>query len=139
MNDTDQFSDQAILAKTAWGEARSLGSEGMQATINTAQNRLASGVTWWGNSLRTICLYPWQYSSWNANDPNRPKLLSVTETDPQYAIALGLASEAIDGTLDDITHSATNYFDRRLPKEPTWALGKAPCFVLEPHIYFRIT
>lgn len=145
MADTDAFSDQEIIAKTAWGEARSLGIPGMTATINTGQNRLASGVTWWesrgedvADTLRSIFLFHLQYSCWNSDDPNRALMLSVDKTDEQYSAAMCLAALALNGELSDITSGATNYFDQRMPKPPDWSIGKVPCFAIDPHSYFRL-
>lgn len=122
MNDTDQFDDLNIIARTAWGENRSLGRAGMQATINTGQNRVASGRTWWGRDLRHVFIFPYQYSCWNAGDPNRSKLVAVTEDDAQFAIALELATYACAGQLTDITNGADSYVAGSLSKLPTWAL-----------------
>lgn len=136
-SDTVHLSDQDIIAKTAWGEARGLGREGMWATISTLQNRVSSGVSWWGNTLRSVCIHPWQYSCWNANDPNRPKLLSVTTDDPQYAIAMSLAADALDGSLADITGGGDSYYASSVSSIPKWADGLSPCFELGNQLYFR--
>lgn len=129
--------DRQVLARTAWGEARSLGELGMRLTLNTVQNRVKSGVTWWGRTPREVCLKRFQYSCWNTNDVNRPKLLSVTENDPEYKLALDLAQSLLDGTLKDASGGADSYFDRRLTRWPTWSLGRKPVFVLLPHLYFN--
>lgn len=109
----------------------------MQATINTVENRFLSGVRWWGTSLRTICLHAYQYSCWNASDPNRPKLLQASKGDREYDIAMELAELAISSRLDDITNSADSYFDNRLPQTPVWARGLEPVFSLGHHRYFK--
>ena len=137
MGDKEQFTDRQIIALTGWGEARGLGSEGMQATINTIQNRLSSGVTWWGKTLRQICIQPWQYSCWNPTDPNRPKLLSVDETNPEYVIALGLADAAFNGQLSDISNQSDSYYDDRMPAMPAWARGLTPRFICGTQKYFK--
>lgn len=137
MNNTDQFTDQQILAMTAWGEARGLGHDGMQATICTGQNRLSSGILWWGTTLRTVFLKPWQYSCWNSNDPNLSKLMAITKTDAQYKIALGLADASLSDKLSDITNQADSYFDTRMPKAPVWSIGLLPVFKLGPHAYYK--
>lgn len=59
------------LTKTIWGEARGEGREGMIAVAWVILNRASIGG-WWGNSIETVCLKPWQFSCWNANDPNAP-------------------------------------------------------------------
>ena len=137
MSDTDAFTDQQIIALTAYGEARGLGSDGMQATINTIQNRVYSGIRWWGTGFREVCLKPWQYSCWNATDPNRPKLFQVTEDDPQYTIALQLAADGLSGQLDDLTNQADSYYDDRMPSMPLWADGLTPTFILKTQKYFK--
>lgn len=136
MVDISSLSDQEIVAKTAWAEARSLGSDGMQGTINVVQNRLASGILWWGKTPRTICLHPWQFSCWNSNDPNRPKLLSVTSSDPQYAIAMFLAANALAGLLPDIVHGADSYYADTMPQPPSWVKDLTPCAQIGPHVFF---
>ena len=131
------MSDQEVLARVAWGEARGLGPVGMQATLNTVNNRLKSGRTWWGSTLRGIALAHYQYSCLNPTDPNLPQLLSVTDSDPQLSAALGLAGHLLVDCLPDVTNGADSYFDRRLPRWPVWYLGLQPCFTLGPHLYFN--
>lgn len=126
-----------VIARSAWGEARGLGHDGMQATINIGQNRVSSGVRWWGTTLKEVFLKPFQFSCWNLNDPNRPKLLSVTEADPQYQIALSLADAALCGQLPDLTDKADSYYDTRMPKAPAWSVGLLPVFRLGPHAYYQ--
>ena len=108
-----------ILARTIWGEARNQGAEGMQAVANTVMNRVVRGG-WWGSTITGVCLKPWQFSCWNADDPNRAKLLSVTDADPQFAEALGIAQQAIDGDLQDITGGATSYKVSSLAWPTSW-------------------
>ena len=137
------WTDQQVIARTAWAEARSLGSLGMQLTINSGQNRVNSGRTWWGNSLRnvfTCCNVEgvYQYSCWNAGDPNGPlAIITDPNLDSNYAAALDLAQQALDGSLPDRSNGADSYFDRRLPRWPTWSLGRKPTFMLLPHLYFN--
>jgi hypothetical protein len=110
----------AILARTAWGENRSGGAPGMQSVINAIMNRVKH-PGWWGGSIRTVCLCPEQFSSWNANDPNRPKMLDVTVADTDFAIAMRLAEQAVAGTLADITGGADSYYAVSMPEPPFWA------------------
>lgn len=136
MLDTDALSDQQVVAKTGWGEERGLGSIGMQAAINTGQNRLASGIHWWGNSLRTIFLHPDQYSCWLVGDPNRPKLMAVTESDKWYALALDIAADALAGSLPDIVRGADSYYTLG-SLVPKWAAGLTPVATIKSQLFFR--
>lgn len=137
MADTDQFDDTQILARTVWGEARGEGAAGMQAIANVVRNRANSGITWWGNDIRSCCLKPWQFSCWNKNDPNRPKLLSVTEDDPQFAQCLDFARSAAAGQISDNTNGATSYYDARMPTPPVWSVGKEPCAIIGHHRFYK--
>ena len=135
------MTEQEKLARTAWGEERGLGVQGMTATLCTINNRLLSGRTWWGTSLGDIATFGhngiYQYSAWNVNDPNRVKLLAVTASDPKYAQALDLAAQLLAGKLTDITGGADSYFDKRLPRWPVWYLGLTPTFTCGHQMFFN--
>lgn len=135
--DTDGFSDQEIVAKTLWGEARGEGHEGMQAVCNVIQNRVNSGIYWWGSTFRTVCLASFQFSCWLSGDPNRAKLLAVTQDDPQYADAISIASESMAGNLPDITGGATSYYANSMPEPPSWAEGLSPTAVIGNQSFFK--
>ena len=108
MIDPSTLSDREIVARTAWGEARNQGVEGMQGVINVIFNRAA--LHWQGETTaRGVCLHRKQFDCWLPGDPNLPKLLAVTDADPQYAEALQLADSAFAGTLADITGGADSY------------------------------
>jgi len=76
-----------------------------------------------------------QFSCWNPDDPNRPKLLSVGETDAQFRIARRIASRAVRGALADPTNGADHYHTRTV--SPAWSLGKAPVAEIGGHLFFR--
>lgn len=136
--DTDQFDDKGIIARTAYGEARGEGNFGMHVVVNTIQNRLASGVRWWGHSLRTICLHPWQYSCWNPTDPNRAKMFKVTEDDLQFRAANNLADRALAGSLPDFSVGADSYYDSLIGKPPDWAVGRDPVAIVGHHWLYKL-
>lgn len=110
-----------ILARTAWGEARGCGEDGMQRVLNVVMNR-ATNPRWWGHDPAEVCLKPWQFSCWNADDPNRPKLEAVTDADPQFRIALDLARAAAAWNLPDLTGGADSYFVKTMTPPP-WTRG----------------
>lgn len=108
------------LARTAWAEARGDGQDGMTAVMNVICTR-ANNPRWWGNNIANVCLKPWQFSCWNANDPNRAKLMAVTDSDPQFALALNLAELAVECVLPDITKGADSYYAMSMLEPPAWA------------------
>ncbi len=101
--------DQDILARTLWGEARNEGFQGMQAVANVIINRKKSRR--WPNSVRSVCLQKKQFSAWNKNDPNRVKMLAVTDSDSRYKMALEISTRALLESLPDITGGADHYLN----------------------------
>ena len=133
--DTGDMTDTEIVARTIWGEARNQGEQGMTAVACVIQNRAHQGG-WWGNTPRQVCLKPSQFSCWNAFDPNRGKLLAVTQGDQQYRTALKLAGGVISGTLSDITNGATSYQVRGT--NAWWSKGQTPVASIGVHDFYRV-
>ena len=132
---TDTFSDQEILAKTIFGEARGEIDEGKKAIACVVLNRVDSGVTWWGHDIRSICLAPYQFSCWNIGDPNRATIMAATEENPVYARCLEIAGDAIKGLLIDNTNGADSY--EALGTDAYWARRKTPVAVIGHHAFFK--
>ncbi|GAB7125599.1 hypothetical protein JCM19000A_01060 [Silvimonas sp. JCM 19000] len=130
---------QDVLARTVWGEARGgNGAEaGMTAVAHVVLNRVAA-KSWWGRTIVEVCRKPWQFSCWNLNDPNLPKMRAVTSSDAQFALALQIAGRAVAGTLgNDITHGATHYYATSMHTPPQWAVGRQPCAQVGAHLFFK--
>lgn len=126
-----------VVAGTAWGENRSGGVAGMQSVCNVIMNR-ANHPRWWGKTPLSVCLEPEQFSCWNSDDPNRAKIMAVPPTDTDFAVALGLARQAIAGTLRDITAGADSYYDVSMAKQPSWAARAAFCTVVAGQAFYRV-
>jgi hypothetical protein len=132
--------DSAMLdtfARTIWGEARGEGKIGMEAVACVIRNRVRN-PRWWGKDYSSVCLHPFQFSCWNANDPNLPKLRSVTDADPQFRTALEVASDAGSGNLADPTGNADSYFAVGTP-EPSWARTAAYTRTIGHHAFYRVS
>ncbi|MCB9988651.1 MAG: cell wall hydrolase [Rhodospirillales bacterium] len=134
--------DQEIdtLARTIWGEARGEGSAGMEAVAAVIMNRVkvaeSKGSYWWGNTVIGVCRKPWQFSCWNASDPNRERLIAVDEKDLYFATALRIARRAVYGVLPDPTGGATHYHAAGL--SPSWIKGQRPSGVIGRHIFYQL-
>jgi spore germination cell wall hydrolase CwlJ-like protein len=127
--------DDDAMARTICGEARGEGNTGMQAVANVIMNRVAHPC-WWGDSVKEVCLKPFQFSCWNVGDPNRSVILNLDESFSVYRDALTIARQAIAGTLPDITNGATSYYAAGTP-EPRWAFGKDSCAEIGQHIFYN--
>lgn len=126
---------EIYLAKTIWGEARGEGAEGMQAVANVIMNRVDRGG-WYGLSVKDVVLKPYQFSCWNAGDPNRVKLDNLTLAELSTFGALEIAQKAIAGQLPDITGGATEYHAANI--KPNWDWSKLQKTVqIGNHIFYR--
>lgn len=124
-----------VLARTAWGEARGEGRTGMIAVINVVINRVKSRK--WPNDIMSVCQQALQFSCWNANDPNRSKLISVTMANPTFLMAMELAQSAIKGELADITNGANHYHEQSIM--PFWAKGRSPVATIGRHRFYKFS
>ncbi|WP_284618654.1 cell wall hydrolase [Aquabacterium humicola] len=137
--------DEAIdvLARTMYGEARGEGRAGMEAVAHVVCNRV-DAARWWGGSVIEVCRKPWQFSCWNANDPNRRRLLEVSAADASFALAVDIAARVhaahrkADGSRArlDTTEGATHYYAPARVRRPRWAQGLVPCARIGGHDFF---
>ncbi len=108
-------------ARVAWGEARDQGAGGMQAVINVMQNR--ANDRRYPDSIADVATQPFQFSAFNEGNANKSALHSVADDDPEFRVAVGLATFAVDGSLGDLTGGATHYYAARGPNKispPFW-------------------
>jgi N-acetylmuramoyl-L-alanine amidase len=109
-----------VLAQTIYGEARNQRYGTKLGVGWTVKNRVALG-TWYGTSVREVCLKRWQYSCWNEGDPNREKLLVPRERQAWLA-CVEAAWAVLLGEAPDPTGGATHYYDQSLDDNPPrWA------------------
>lgn len=134
MIDLSKLTDQQILAKTAWGENRGGGKDGMTSVLNVVINR-ANKPCWWGKSAREVCLKLYQFDCWNQDDPNFSKLLNA-EGDV-YDYAMTLANKALAGNLVDLTNGSCYYFAKSMNPWPVWARGKLPSADIAGQLFFN--
>ncbi|MEQ8829740.1 MAG: cell wall hydrolase [Alphaproteobacteria bacterium] len=122
-----------ILARTLWGEARGEGRKGMEAVAAVVMNRVADPR--WPGTVRGVVLQPWQFSAWNANDPNRDRMLHVMPDNPAFATALEVAREAVAGRIADPTGGANHY--EALSNDPWWTKNAVMTASIGRHEFWR--
>ena len=131
--------DIDTLARTIYGEARGESLSGQEAIASVVLNRVKfannKGKYWWGNTITAVCRCPWQFSCWNANDPNYKILIGDLQSDKFFQICRRIALRAIGGVLQDKTGGATHYHLRSL--RPKWSIGKIPCTEIGNHIFYN--
>lgn len=124
--------DVFVTAITAWRENRGGGKPGMQSVINVIFNRAAKRKT----SPYIECVKPWQFSSMTATGDPELSLWPVSD-DPQFAMALEMAQQAIAGALEDITGGATFYYALSIKNPPKWAATMKKTAEIAGQVFFR--
>ncbi len=129
-----EVSDLDVLIRTAWGEARGEGHEGMKAVTHVILNRASDSR--WPNSWAEVCTQPWQFSCWNEGDPNAEKMENLPVDDEGYLRASTAVTAAILDAKDgvDPTGKANHYFAEYIDR-PSWALDMKETAHLGVHIF----
>lgn len=110
-----------LFALCLWREARGELYTTKTGVAWTIRNRVKN-PRWWGHDWIGVILMPWQFSSFNHNDPNSSKFPMTT--DPVWPECLEIASKVYSEppTLYDNTAGAVSYFDASLDGDPPkWA------------------
>lgn len=134
---------QEYVALTTFGEARGEPLAGKLAVASVIRNRLHSGR--WGPTYEAVCLAPKQFSCWNANDQNLPKLRQLadalsgggTPTDRALRECLWIASGLVDDVFPSQVGSATHYFSSSMQTPPAWASGGHLVAVIGHHVFIE--
>lgn len=126
-----------ILTRTVWGEARGESEKGQVAVAWVIKNRV-NQPKWWGKSYISVCKKPWQFSCWNADDPNYPfmmgrKMIPVE----QYQACEEAVKKALYGDKDP-TKGATHYYNPKAVKtEPKWVEGATLTVTIGAHKFYK--
>ena len=121
-----------FLARTVWGEARGEGAPGMAAVAAVVMNRVVSPR--YPDTVQGVVLQDWQFSVWNIADPNRLKVLAVSDSDPDFRQALAIAADAVNGRLPDPTGGATHYHTVNI--NPYWRDDSKRTVTIGNHIFY---
>lgn len=150
-----KFDDEDIDTATriVYGEARNQPDTGKIAVAWVMRNRATWDETtlgpdhpeaeWWGTTIKSVCLHPYQFSCNNKNDPNYPKIWGLQKDDPAYINIRRLVVSVMNGEVADPTMGATMYKVRgtkaswdaeieKLGKHPI-EIGSHDFYKLGPH------
>lgn len=137
------FMDLEFMARTIWGEARGEGRQGKYAVAYVIMNRVKANKKHYGGStIKGVCLKPWQFSCWNKDDPNLPKLKAVALGDPIFnecvkiTLDVMLAASGSNYGVADPSNGATHYYVDGSPV-PAWRKGRKPCAIIGRHLFFK--
>ena len=126
-------SDRDTLIRTLYGEARSEPELGQIAVIHVIRNRTKRPKRFRA-SPGAVAKQPWQFSCWNQNDPNLPKMLALQSTSEEYRRLGAVVDKA--WKLTDLTDGADHYYAVYIPR-PSWA--EPPAYMTKrigQHLFF---
>ena len=113
--------DVNLLAKTLWGEARGCSKDEKVAVGWVVLNRVNDKKQRFGKGIEGVILKPWQFSCFNKNDLNRPKLENPEKHDEKsWKECLEVAKSLLSGELKDPTNGATHYIAKTMKNKPAW-------------------
>ncbi|MFO0147886.1 MAG: cell wall hydrolase, partial [Microcystis sp.] len=104
--------------------------------INRVSIAQARGDYWWGNTIREVCLKPYQYSCWNANDPSRAVIIAVRPGNRIFDRCLVIARQVIDRAIANPVRRSTHYYATYIAA-PDWTRGKNPYVQLGVHKFYE--
>jgi len=114
-----ELSDLQILALCIWREARGEGMLGKRGVGCVVRNRI-NAKSFFGHDWKAVILKPYQFSSFNSDDPNSIKW--PVDRDEAWEECLDTAAEVLGGA-EDVTNGALYYFSPPL-NDPPHAWGK---------------
>ena len=106
--------DAHLLALAIWREARGEGMLGRRGVGCVVRNRI-DARTYFGNDYESVILKPWQFSSFNSNDPNASQW--PIDGEQSWVQCLAEANDVLMGC-DDVTNGALFYFSPPLTAPP---------------------
>jgi N-acetylmuramoyl-L-alanine amidase len=142
----EEMLSEEILALTLWGEARGETAEGQIAVANVITNRFRRQLGRY-KTIKDVCLEPKQFSCWNKDDPNREKMLKLSEqfkreiTDKMLKQVHHIAVGAISGIWIDNTGNSINYMTNTLfhsENRPSWARFPRNPTQIGNHTFFTV-
>lgn len=92
----------------------------------------------WGHDWITVCRARGQFASWNPGNPNRTKLLTVKDTNPEFRMATRIAADVIAGKVADPTFGATSYKAADKPWPYSWGHFRLPLAEIGRHAFYNL-
>lgn len=136
--------DLDVATRTLYGEGekRGGGAADEQAIAWVIRNRAEYaqkvGGYWWGDTIESVCLSPWQFSCWNKSDPNRKVILDLDQSTQAYKKCETIARNVFNSfRREDVTESADHYYHDSI-NAPDWAKQGTKTLSVGGHNFYRL-
>lgn len=140
----DDDTEEMILARAIWGEARSTSKQARIAVAWSIKNRLGTKKKW--NTYHHIILDSAQYSAFWEEPPDNDNLKALrdpigTTDNPddhqKWKETYDIAEQVIKGEILDPTDGANHYYDDSIGP-PSWAINIKPKLEIENLNFFYV-
>ena len=131
-----KLSERTILALTLYGEARGEGYNGMYAVGCVVLNRVEQR-SWYGKTVKEVCLKWYQFSCWNEADPNFQKLIMFDRFDPLFETAFMIAGDVLDNKFGDPTNGADHYLHENIEHLTGWTAKMTKTAHIGVHCFYK--
>jgi N-acetylmuramoyl-L-alanine amidase len=121
--------DLFLLALCVWREARGESLYGKQLVAQTIKNRVEDRR--WPGSYRDVILQPWQFSSFNKNDPNVSYF--PTNTSKSWKDCVEAAYDVFEAK--EVFTTANHYHTRAV--SPKWSDASKIVIEEGAHIFYK--
>jgi N-acetylmuramoyl-L-alanine amidase len=129
-----ELSDAELLARLIFGEARGESDIGKLAVAHVVFNRVKDGRRY-GKNLREVIFRPWQFSCFNDNDPNLPKLAAEKISTYPIDKCRTIAGLALQNMTLDPTRCALLYHEESIC--PTWQKKAFLLCQIDHHLFYK--
>jgi spore germination cell wall hydrolase CwlJ-like protein len=128
--------DYVTLCQTVFGEARGESRLGRIGIVHAILNRVEK-KSWYGKSVKAVCLKDQQFSCWLKDDPNSAKAKGMSWYNANDLLIYRDVNQALSWWADgiDITKGATHYHTTSV--HPFWSKGKDPITQIGVHKYYK--
>lgn len=128
--------EQWLACIALWREARGQSLAAMRAIWWVIQNRATDPAKRWPRTIAAVILQPFQFSSFNHDDPNATKFPSPGN--PADWQAFLNAQAAVSAPGDDPTSGANSYESEPPDKLPKWADAAKITLTEGPFRFYRL-
>ena len=136
----DAFTDQELVTRVVWAEARGEPIEGMVAVANVIKNRTKNPDRY-SQGWRGVCLKPKQFSCLNEGDPNRVQIFNLGMSGEYPLKAYRECQWAVvgvmEGWLKDNTKGSDHYYSTSLMTAPYWAKDMKVFKQIGDHVFLQ--
>lgn len=113
----NELPQSQLMELCVWREAEGEGLIGKRGVAWTIMNR-ANHPSWWGHDIVNCILHPYQYSSFNSDNP-REKCWP-DDNQPAFQDCVLVCNDILEGADSDPTQGSQFYHDVSIETPPGW-------------------